>query len=106
MSSLRRVIIRLLVLEVCKLETTQGNLLKQNLGFSKRSRTSHLLHALNVDKIEAVLKYNIASLLTRIISVPSPAQNLCSYFMAMFPAKDILIPGTLVSRVVNLVCHQ
>ena len=101
MSSLRRVIIRLLVLEVCKLETTQGNLLKQSLGFSKRSRTSHLLHALNVDKIEAVLKYNIASLLTRIMSVPSPAQNLCSYFMAMFASKDILIPGTLVSRVVK-----
>ena len=74
---------------------------KLSLGFSKRSRTSHLLHALNVDKIEAVLKYNIASLLTRVMSVPSPAQNLCSYFMAMFAAKDILIPGTLVSRVVK-----
>ena len=35
------------------------------------------------------------------MSVPSPAQNLCSYIMAMFPAKDILIPGTLVSPVVK-----
>ena len=66
-----------------------------------RDYLCHLTNALHVDKIEAVLKYNIASLLTRIMSVPSPAQNLCSYFMAMFAAKDILIPGTLVSRVVK-----
>ena len=63
--------------------------------------TTNVTFALNVDKIEAVVKYNIASLLTRIMSVPSPDQNMCSYFMAMFAAKDILIPGTLVSRVVK-----
>ena len=56
---------------------------------------------LNADKIEAVLKYNVASRLRRIMRVPSPAQNLCSYFMAMFAAQDILIPGTLDSRVVK-----
>ena len=88
---------------ICKqsLETTQGNLLKESLGFLVSALVPHLLHALNVDKIEAVLKYNIGSLLRRIMSVPSPAQNLCLYFMAMFAAKYILIPGALISRIVK-----
>ena len=30
------------------------NILEQILGSSKRSRTSHLLHAINVDTIEAI----------------------------------------------------
>jgi hypothetical protein len=84
-----------------KLETTQGNLLKQCLGFSKRSRSSHLLQALDVDRINVIVKRNTASLIKRIFNVHSPLQQLCTYFMSLYVAKCTLIPGTLVSRLVT-----
>ena len=51
-----------------------------------------------MDKIETVVKYNIVSLLQRILSVPTPVQNLCSYFMAVFAAKYISISGRRVVK--------
>jgi len=50
-----------------KLESTQGNLLKQSLGLNKRSHRSNLLKALSVNKIEVVIKWNTAYLLKRIL---------------------------------------
>jgi hypothetical protein len=84
-----------------KLESTQGNLLKQSLGLNKRSHSSNLLKALNVNNIEVVIKRNTACLLKRIFNVPSPVQQLCCHFMSLYATKSILIPGTLVSRIVQ-----
>ena len=84
-----------------KLASTQGNLLKQSLGLNKRSHSSNLLKALNVNSIEAVIKRNTACLLKRIFNVPSPVQQLCCHFMSLYATKGILVPGTLVSRIVQ-----
>ena len=83
------------------LETIQGNLIKQSLGLSKKSRTSHLLQALNVSKIEDMIKQNTASLLKRIYVVDSPIRDLTSYFVSLFATKGELYPGTIVDRVLS-----
>ena len=84
-----------------KLESTQGNLLKQSLGLNKLSHSSNLLKALNVNKIEVVIKRITACLLKHTFNVPSPVQQLCRHFMSLYATKGILIPGTLVCKIVQ-----
>ena len=43
-----------------KVDSKQGNLLKQSLGLNEPSHGSNLLKALHFNKIEVVIKWNIA----------------------------------------------
>jgi hypothetical protein len=83
------------------LDTTQGNLLKQALGFSKRCRSSTLFQALRVEKPSHLVSKNCASLMHRIMLTPSPAQDINACFLSLFLCKNVLIPGTLVQRLVG-----
>ena len=56
-----------------KLETTQGNLIKQCLGISKRCHSTELLLSMNVHKISDLVKRNTVSIFNRIMKVSSPA---------------------------------
>ena len=47
------------------------------------------------------IKESSASLLKRIISTPSSVRDLNIHFLSMYIAKDKLIPGTLVHRLVS-----
>ena len=78
------------------LDTTQGNLPKQALGFSKRCRSSTLFTARHVDKPSQLIRKNSALLLYRIMIVPSPVQDLNAYFLSLYVCRNILIPGTLI----------
>ena len=82
------------------LETCQGNLVKQAIGLSKRSRSTALLEALKIKKINECVKNRTACLLNRIFSVESPVQSLTSHFMSLFLSHNILVPNTLVNRIV------
>ena len=54
------------------LDSFQGSILKQVLGFNKRSHHSCILHALNISPIEEVIHYNTRSLLHRVALVQFP----------------------------------
>lgn len=84
-----------------KLETTQCNLLKQSLGFGKYSRSSDLLQALHVTKIDRSVKIQSIKLLNQIYQVNSPIQDLCSHLISLYAYDGTVIPGTLVSRIIN-----
>ena len=84
-----------------QLETCQANLVKQCMGFSSRSRSTSLLHAINIRKVNECIKYGSASLLHRIFCIDSPVRDLCSHFLAQYLSCGELIRGTLVDRLVS-----
>ena len=85
-----------------QLESFQSNCIKQCLGLSKRSRSSRLMKAMSVIKVEEKLRRNVASLLRRIFSVESAAQELSRYFLSDFISHGTTVPGTVVDRAVLL----
>ena len=82
------------------LESCQDILVKQAICLSKRSRSMALLEALKIKKINECVKNRTACLLNRIFSVESPVQSLASHFMSLFLSHNILVPNTLVNRIV------
>ena len=62
-----------------RLETVQGNHLKQSLGLSKTARTSYLLDSLNIPRIQSVLSKKCATFYHSIFKCDTPAAELdCS----------------------------
>ena len=84
------------------INTTQSNCIKQSLGFSKRVKSSHLLDAMNIVKTTCRIKSLTCSLLYRIMHVDCPVQHLNALFLSMFICENVLIPGTLIERIVKL----
>jgi hypothetical protein len=84
-----------------QMETLQGNLLKQSLGLSKRSRSTCLLSAIGVQKVEDRIKCMCASLLRRIYCIDTPVRSLTNHFLSLYLSKGILVPGTIVQRIVS-----
>ena len=66
------------------LETFQGNLLKQALGLSKRSRSTALLSALNVTRIKDYVLKSTHSLMYRIFRMNYPVRDICSLYIASY----------------------
>ena len=83
------------------LESTQGGIMKQVCGLSKISRHSNLLRALDIDDIRTRTLYHTKSLFNRLCSVPSPTRNLCIYMMSQYITKGLLIPGSIIDRLVK-----
>lgn len=86
---------------ISKLDVLQGNLIKQALGLSRRCRTSRLLKALKVPKIETMLQERQCSLLRRMML----AENCCSRFystlLSRFIRTGTVVPSTLLGRIVK-----
>lgn len=57
------------VRQLHQLETFQSSTIKRLLGLSKRSRSTNLLHALDVQLVEHVIKRQTVSLWNRIFKV-------------------------------------
>ena len=83
------------------LETCQGNLVKQVMGFSKRSKSSSLLQSLGITKMCQHISQCTASLFRRIFLTDSPVQSLCRYFLSQYLTRGSLVPGTIVDRLVS-----
>ena len=49
-----------------RMESTQGRLIKQCLGLSKRSHNSAMLKALDIDKVQSIVNRNVLNLYYRI----------------------------------------
>lgn len=88
--------------DVSILNTTQANCIKQSLGFSKRVRSTYLLNSIDISTASDCIAKLTCSLLNRIMCIPSSVQSLCSLFLSMYICDNVLIPGTLVERVVRL----
>ena len=80
-----------------KLETLQGNLVKQSMGLSKRVHTTELMASLNINKIFDIVKRNTVSLLKRIFKVQSPLKRLTIHMLSQFIYK-----GTIVSNILSM----
>jgi len=76
-----------------RMESTQGNLIKQCLGLSHRARSTSLLQALCIPSIKDKIKQSIASLLRRAFTVHSPCKDFMSYFLSLYISRGQLIPG-------------
>ena len=85
-----------------KLETLQGNLVKQSMGLSKRVHTTELMASLNINKIYDIVKRNTVSLLKRIFKVQSPLKRLTIHMLSQFISKGTIVPGTIVSNILSM----
>ena len=84
-----------------KLETLQGNLVKQCLGLSKRCHSTELLQALEIHKITTLVTRNTTSLYRRIMNVRCPVKYLNLYFLSLYMCKGTIVPGTLVGNLLQ-----
>ena len=83
------------------LECAQSNIVKNIMGFNKRSHHSNLLHAVRIDKVEASVIRGILSLWYRIYQVDNPARVLSNAMLCDYINSRHLIPGTLIHLVVE-----
>ena len=83
------------------LNTSQANLVKQSMGLSKRCRSSYLLNAMYIQTMSDIVSKNCASLAFRIMKVQSSAQRVFTYLLSLFICDNILIPGSLIERLVS-----
>ena len=56
-----------------RMESTQGRLIKQCMGLSKRSHNSAVWKALSIDKVQTIANRNVLNLYYRIFKIESPA---------------------------------
>ena len=83
------------------LETCQGNLVKQSLGFSKRSRTSFTLQAMNVFKVVDCFKKSAMTLFNRVFTMDSPIRLLYIHFLSIFICDECVVPGSFIDRILS-----
>ena len=83
------------------LETTQGNLIKQSIGLSKRSRHSKLLKALDIPTISQMIIQDTLSLVHRINAVNCPTRQLFAFEMSVYILHGNRVTGTLLDRLVR-----
>ena len=89
-------------IQMRRLESAQGKLIKKSLGLSKLSHNTALLKALNIEKIDDIVNRNVLSLYNRIFKVESPAHRLMQHLLSRFICYGETVPGTLLDRVVSM----
>ena len=89
-------------IQMRRLESVQGSLIKQSIGLSKLSHNTALLKALNIEKIEDIVNRNVLPLYNRIFKVESPARRLMQHLLSRFICYGKTVPGTLLDRVVSM----
>ena len=89
-------------IQMRRLESAQGKLIKQSLGLSKLFHNTALLKALNIEKIEDIVNINVLSLYNRIFKVESPSRRLMQHLLSRFICCGETVPGTLLDRVVSM----
>jgi len=69
---------------------------------SLRFSHSNFVQALGITDANTRLNEHNKSLFPRIFQNDSPTRNLWVYFLDLFVTQNILIPGTLVNRIVDM----
>lgn len=83
-------------------QSAQGSVLKNVCGLRKRSHHNSFLKALSIEHASSYINESTKSLFTNICLTSSSTRNLCIYFMNIFITKNFLVPGTLVTRIINM----
>ena len=83
------------------LQCAQSNIVKNIMGFNKRSHHSNLLHAIRKDKVETSVIRGILCLWYRIYQVDNLARVLSNAMLCDYINRRNSIPGTLIHRVVE-----
>ena len=81
-------------IQMRRLESVQGRLIKQSLRLSKLSHNA----ALNIEKNEDIVNRNFLSLCNRIFKFESPAPRLMQHLLYRFIFYGETVPGTLLDR--------
>ena len=87
--------------DICKLDSTQGKLIKQSLGLSKRSHNSQVLQALGIKPISDIVSKNTKSLYYRICNTDSPSRSLLFHFLSQYILFGTLVQGSLLHTIVK-----
>ena len=85
-----------------RMESTQGRLIKQCMGLSKRSYNTAMLKALNIDKVQNIVNRNVLNLYHIIFKIESPARSLTQFLLARYITYGTTVHGTLIDRVVSI----
>ena len=67
-----------------RMKSIQGRLIKQCLGLGKRSHNTAILKALNIDSVQNIVNRNIRSLYYRIFRIESPTRRLMQFLLANY----------------------
>jgi len=84
------------------MESSQGSLVKQSVGVGKRSHHNALLKALGISTVSESLRKQTLAIYNRIMCYDSPARDLTVYLIGQYMSTHRIVPGTIVSRVLNL----
>ncbi len=102
------IVVMIIIIIVCDgfrkivITVTQGNLVKQSLGLSKRVHTTNLLASLNIQRPECIINNNILSLCNTIFRVTTPLLDLTTFFLSQYVINNLVIPGTIVSDIIHM----
>ena len=84
-----------------QLESFQGGIAKRICGIGKRSHHTRLVRAMNLDNVGTLIGNQMRSLYNNISLIDSPTRQLNLHILHEYMFKGILIPGTLVARIVE-----
>ena len=79
-----------------------GQYYETSMWLGKRSRQSALLQALDIPHASAYINDNVKSLFTHVCSTDSPTRDVCIHFINLFITESLILPGTLIARIVNM----
>ena len=83
-----------------RLETVQGNHIKQSLGLNKYARTSYLLDSLQLPHVKSAIVKKCATLYHSIFNSDAPTTDPNAHLMARNISSGELIKGTLIHSIV------
>ena len=86
---------------VKQLENTQGAIMKRVCGIPKRSHHSQLLDALDIVRVDSLIKKSTSLLYARIFQTSTSQRELCIYYLSMFILTENIIKGTILDSIVN-----
>jgi hypothetical protein len=86
---------------ISMLDSTQGKIIKQSLGLSKRSHNTQILQALDIRSVSDIVSRNTRSLYYRICSNDSPARSLLFHFLSLYIVSGKIIQGSLLHSLIR-----
>jgi hypothetical protein len=84
------------------LQSAQDCIMKQVCGLSKQSHHSALLQALSIKSASLYINDATKTLFKRVCAINSPARDLCIHLLNDYIMHGILIPGTIIERLVRM----
>lgn len=83
------------------INSTQGTIVKNMLGISKRSHHTNLLQAVHIAKCDGTILRNCLNFYNRLFKVNSPVLSLQSKFLSSYLNTGELINGTILHKIVS-----